>query len=59
MATLAGMEKSTIISAVRSEIVSSIVTLIMVNTMYPTPEEYTIISDQMVKDYPILVDSFG
>ena len=59
MATLAGKEKSTIISAVRSEIVSSIATLIMVNTMYPTPEEYTIISDQMVKDYPILADSFG
>ena len=59
MTALVGKEKSSITSAVRSEIVSSIATLVMVNTMYPTPEEYTIISDQLVKDYPILADSFG
>ncbi len=44
MAVLDGKEKSSVASAVCSEIVSSISTLVMVHTMYPTPDEYTIIS---------------
>ena len=38
MAALAGKEKSSITSAVRSEIVSSIATLVMVNTMYQSTQ---------------------
>ena len=59
MAALAGKEMSSITSSVRSELITCVSTLIMVHTMYPTPEEYTAISCQLVKQHPILEDSFG
>ena len=58
MTALEGREKSDITSAVRREVVSSVATLVMCNTMYPTPEHYTTLAQRLVLKYPILVDSY-
>ena len=48
-----------ITKTIRCEIISSIATLVMVHTMEPTPEQYTILSERLVKEYPILADGYG
>ena len=40
MKALEGKDKMAITSAVRCEIVTSIATLVMVHTIYPTPEPF-------------------
>ncbi len=59
MKALEGKDKMAITNAVRCEIVTSIATLVMVHTIYPTPEQYTTISERLVATYPILADSYG
>ena len=52
-------QKSEITRAIRCEIISSVATLVMVHTMYPTPEEYTVIASNLISVHPILADKFG
>lgn len=59
MKALEGQDKMAITSAVRCEIITSISTLVMVYTIYPTPEQYTIISQRLIANFPILADSYG
>ena len=59
MKALEGNDKMDITSAIRCEIISSIATLIMVHTITPTPEQYTIVSQRLVTEYPILADGYG
>lgn len=49
----------TITGAVHCEIVSTLATLMMVHTMYPTPEQYTTVCQKLVGEYKILHDGFG
>ena len=48
-----------ITSAVRCEIISSVATMVMVHTIYPTPEQYTMLAQLIIKGFPILADSYG
>lgn len=59
MLALSNGEKSNITSAVRREIIASVATLVMVHVNHPTPDEYTGVCEQLIKEYPILADSFG
>lgn len=59
MAALSSGDKMAITSAVRCEIVSALATMVMVHTMYPTPEQYSFVCQKLVKEYEILHDGFG
>lgn len=59
MLALRSNNKINITNAVRQEVVSAVATLMMVHTMHPTPEQYTSIAVSLVKEYPVLKDSFG
>lgn len=43
----------------RDEIVNSISTLILVHTMYPNSDDYTVICRRLVEKHPKLRDSVG
>ena len=59
MKVLQGKDRMDITNAVRCEIITSISTLVMVHTISPTPEHYTLIAQRIVSEYPILADSYG
>lgn len=59
MTALSSGDKMTITGAVHCEIVSTLATLMMVHTMYPTPEQYTTVCQKLVVEYEILHDGFG
>ena len=59
MTALSSGDKMAITSAVRCEIVSTLATMVMVHTMYPTPEQYSFICQKLVKEHEILHDGFG
>ena len=59
MKALEGADKHAITKAIRCEIITSIATLVMVHTINPTPEQYTILSERLVKEFPILADGYG
>ena len=59
MKALESANKMQITSAIRCEIISSIATLVMVHTMYPTPENYTVLAQRLVTEHPILADGYG
>ncbi len=59
MMALGSNNKMAITDVIRCEIVTATVTLAMVHTIQPTPQEYTILAQNNVNKYPILTDSYG
>ena len=48
-----------ITEAVCQEIVQATVTLAMVHTLMPSSQEYTIVAEKLVTEFPILADTYG
>jgi hypothetical protein len=59
MKALEGKKKFNITDAVRNEIIQSISTLVMVYSINPSRGDYTAISQNLVKEFPILADGYG
>ena len=59
MVAINSNKKIEISDAVRCEIVSATVTLAMVHTLRPTPQEYTILAEKIVSEFPVLADTYG
>ena len=59
MMAIQSNKKINITDAVCIEIVQALVTLAMVHSQYPTPQEYTILAEKLVTKFPILADSYG
>lgn len=53
------LEKKEVTDATRNEIITAIAVPLYQQTMYPTPEEYTTISKNLIEKYPVLKDSCG
>ena len=59
MMAIQSNNKMEISDAVRIEIVQATVTLAMMHTLKPKPQEYTILAEKIVTEFPILADSYG
>ncbi len=59
MIALDSRKKVNITDAIRREIVQATVTLAMVHTMMPSSQEYTVMAEKLVTEYPILADVYG
>jgi len=59
MIALDSGKKVNITDAVRQEIVQATVTLVMVHTLMPYSQEYTVMAEKLVTEYPILADVYG
>lgn len=59
MIALESNKKIEITDAIKCEIVAATVTLAMVHTIKPSPQEYTVMAEKIVSEFPILADAYG
>ena len=59
MTAIKSNKKIEITDAIRCEIVTATVTMAMVHTLTPTPQEYTILAEKIVSEFPVLADTYG
>lgn len=53
------IQSGIITSKARREIVQTLRTIILQNTMYPTSEQYTAVCQKLIVKFPKLVDTLG
>ena len=54
-----GISTGQLIPCLRTEVVQTLTSLIMMHTMYPSSEQYNVICMKLIEQYPNLKDDIG